>query len=77
VEFLEDGARRAFEFDTPPAVPDEIRIPDRPPAMTRDETVAAMRSTGFEEIEMRAPPHLAPVDDVNAVTVFFGRRPRS
>lgn len=75
VEFLDDGTRRAFEFDTPPSAPDEIRIPERPPAMTRDETAAAMRSAGFEAIELRAPPDLAPIEDTDAVVVFLGRKP--
>lgn len=76
--FLEvgpDGTRRLFEFAPPPEDPEALSVPDRPPALTRDETAAMMREAGFAEVEMRSPPDLGPIGAGDRVTVFLGRKP--
>jgi SAM-dependent methyltransferase len=74
VEDLPDGTKRTIEFDTPPDGAGQLRVPDRPAPLTRDETTAMMADAGFRDIEIRSTKDLGPVGDDERVVLFLGRR---
>lgn len=77
LEVRPDGLRHLFEFAPPPETPGEIPLPNRLPALTRDETTALMRESGFTDLEVRRMPDLLPIRDEDRIAVFLGRKPRN
>jgi SAM-dependent methyltransferase len=74
VEHRPDGSTRSFEFDPPPEDPEELRLPERLPPLTRSETVAMMEEAGYVDVEIRSTD-LGPAKDGDWAVMFLGRRP--